>query len=117
VTERSEPVGATLFANRFAFDAKRWRIPPDDMKRTFRPSLAYRLAALGEQKADAMLTFRDSWEWDLAAGVLIAAEAGAKVTDRNGAPLVFNAPHPKTPGVLAASPKLHGALIARMAPT
>ena len=45
-----------------------------------------------------MLTLRPAWEWDIAAGALIAAEAGARVTDRHGAALRFNAPHPQTAG-------------------
>lgn len=115
VSQRDDPPGATVLANKAAFDEKYWRVSPEDMKRKFRPSLAYRLAAAGEGRFDAMVTFRDAWEWDIAAGTLIAAEAGATVTDRNGAPLRFNAPHPKAPGVIVAPPLLHKALLARRA--
>ncbi|MEL7105827.1 MAG: 3'(2'),5'-bisphosphate nucleotidase CysQ [Pseudomonadota bacterium] len=115
VSTRADPAGATILSNKAGFDPKFWAVPPDDMKRKFRPSLAYRLAAAGEGRFDAMLTFRDAWEWDIAAGALIAAEAGAAVTDRDGAPLVFNAAHPKTPGVMVAPPMLHKALLARRA--
>ena len=55
------------------------------VERHFRPSLAYRLCLVAEGRFDAMLTFRDTWEWDVAAGRLIAREAGAAVTDRAGA--------------------------------
>ena len=90
VSPRDNVAGATVFANKAAFDPKYWARPPDDLIRKFRPSLAYRLAACGEGKVDAMITFRDAWEWDIAAGALIAQEAGAKVTDRDGSALVFN---------------------------
>ena len=115
VSARDDPAGATVLSNKAGFDAKYWSVPPDDMTRKFRPSLAYRLAAAGEGRFDAMLTFRDAWEWDIAAGALIAAEAGATVTARAGGPLVFNAAHPKTRGVIVAPPGLHKALLARRA--
>lgn len=44
--------------------------------------------------------------WDLAAGVLIAAEAGATVTDLDGAPLTGPADE-----VFAAAPRVHAALL------
>ena len=65
---------------------------------------------------DAMLTLRPSWEWDIAAGALIAARAGALVSDRHGQALRFNAPDPRSAGVVVASPALHGDLVARLAP-
>ncbi len=83
-------------------------------KRSFRTSLAYRLCLVAEGRHDGMLTLRDAWEWDIAAGALIAARAGATVTDRHNQPLSFNTPDAKRPGVLAAAPGLHSALIARL---
>lgn len=93
-----------------------WRRGVPGLTRHFRPSLAYRLALVAEGRFDGMLTLRDSWDWDVAAGALIAAEAGARVTDRAGAPLRFNAAGRKTAGVLAAPEPLHGETLARLAP-
>jgi myo-inositol-1(or 4)-monophosphatase len=84
------------------------------VRRSFRPSLAYRLCLVAEGRHDAMLTFRPAWEWDIAAGALIAARAGATVTDAQGAALAFNSPGRQTPGVIAAAPLLHGALLDRV---
>jgi myo-inositol-1(or 4)-monophosphatase len=84
-------------------------VPP--VARHFRPSLAYRLCLVAEGRFDGMITFRDCWEWDIAAGALIAAEAGAEVSDRRGAPLLFNSTTATTPGVVAAAPALHAALL------
>ena len=72
--------------------------------RHFRPSLAYRLCLVAEGHFDAMFTFRDTWEWDVAAGDLIAREAGALVTDRHGAALRYNAAQPLVPGLVVAGP-------------
>ncbi len=106
--------GATLLASRPVMDERYWRdgVPP--LTRVFRPSLAYRLCLVAEGRYDGMLTIRDSWEWDIAAGALIAAEAGAVVTDARGAPLVFNNAHPQAPGVMAAGPELHRTLAGRL---
>ncbi|SIO21562.1 inositol monophosphatase family protein [Vannielia litorea] len=82
--------------------------------RHYRPSLAYRLALVGEGRYDAMVTFRDTWEWDIAAGALIVEEAGGTVTDRLGAPLRFNTPGRLAAGTLAANPALHHGLIQRI---
>ena len=93
-----------------------WRRGVPGWTRHFRPSLAYRLALVAEGRFDGMLTLRDSWDWDVAAGALIAAEAGARVTDRTGAPLRFNAARRKTSGLLAAPEPLHGETLDRLAP-
>ena len=65
---------------------------------------------------DGMLTLRPTWEWDIAAGSLIAALAGATVTDRRGAALTFNSEGARADGCIAATPALHGDLLARLAP-
>jgi myo-inositol-1(or 4)-monophosphatase len=84
-------------------------VPP--VTRHFRPSLAYRLCLVAEGRFDGMITFRDCWEWDIAAGALIAAEAGAEVSDRRGAALLFNSGAATTPGVVASAPALHASLL------
>lgn len=86
------------------------------LHRHFRASMAWRLCLVAEGAFDAMLTLRPSWEWDIAAGALIAARAGARVTDRTGAPLRFNAADPRSAGVVVAAPALHANLIARLKP-
>ncbi|MFA7434345.1 MAG: 3'(2'),5'-bisphosphate nucleotidase CysQ [Gemmobacter sp.] len=87
-----------------------------DLKRSFRPSIAYRLCLVAEGRHDGLIMMRDTWEWDIAAGGLIAERAGAAVTDRHGTRLAFNAPRPMTEGVLAAPPVLHRGLMDRLRP-
>ena len=84
------------------------------MERHFRPSLAYRLCLVAEGRFDAALSFRDTWEWDVAAGDLIAREAGAKVSTRAGDPPVYNRPAPWIAGLVVAAPAVHAALLARL---
>ena len=102
---------ASVLAAKPNFDGSFWRggiAPP--VKQAFRSSLAYRLCLVGQGRFDGMLTLRPSWEWDIAAGALIASEAGARVTDQHNRSLQFNNLHPQVPGVLAAGPGLHANL-------
>lgn len=95
-------------------DSDFWQGPAPVFRRSFRTSLAYRLCLVAQGRHDGMMSFRNTWEWDIAAGSLIASRAGAKVTDGRGQPLRFNNPSPHTPGVLAAGPALHAELTARL---
>ena len=91
--------------------AQFWNGDIPSFARAYRPSLAYRMALVGQGRFDGMITFRPTWEWDIAAGALIAAEAGARVTDRSGRDLRLNAPDPRTNGLIAAAPALHEELL------
>lgn len=111
VSTRETPEGAQVLANKLALDPVHWPGGAPSVQRHFRPSLAWRLALVGEGRFDAMLTVRDAWDWDIAGAALIATEAGATVTDRTGAALCFNSASARNPGVVAAPPVLHRALI------
>jgi myo-inositol-1(or 4)-monophosphatase len=98
---------ARVLATKPNMDPKHWRKTAPGFARSHRPSLAYRLCLVAQGRYDAMLTLRPSWEWDIAAGALILAEAGARVTDRHGKALIFNNEMPQTAGVLGAERGLH----------
>ena len=107
--------GATLLTPAANLKPEHWRNGVPDVKRAFRASVAYRLALVGQGRFDGMLSFRQGWEWDIAAGSLIAARAGARVTDRHGADLRFNTANAKADGLIAAAPGLHRAILDRLA--
>jgi myo-inositol-1(or 4)-monophosphatase len=111
---RHDPQGATLLANRFALDPALWPggVPP--MQRHFRSSLAYRMALVAQGRFDAMVTLRETWEWDIAAGSLIATEAGAALSDRTGATIRFDNPRPTVSGLVAGARAVHSDLVARI---
>lgn len=115
VSDRTELTGASVLAAKPVYAPQHWRGAVPDVKRIYRPSLAYRLSVVAEGRADAMFTLRPTWEWDVAAGDVILREAGAVTSDRAGRPLIFNNPHPQVNGVVAANPALHetitGALV------
>lgn len=114
-TVREAIEGATVLSPRVSFKPEYWKNQPPPVDRHFRPSLAYRMALVGEGRFDAMITLRPAWEWDIAAGALIAAEAGATVTDSHGEALTFNSASRQTAGVIAAGQDVHGALRQRLA--
>lgn len=99
--------GATVLTSAATLAPEHWagRVPPP-VRRVFRASFAWRLCLVAEGRFDAALTLRPSWEWDIAAGDLIARRAGATVTDRSGAGLRFNRPDPRADGVIAAGDAL-----------
>jgi myo-inositol-1(or 4)-monophosphatase len=105
--------GARVLLNATQLAPEFWPggVPP--VERHFRSSIAYRLCLAGEGRFDGMVTFRETWEWDCAAGDLVAREAGAAVTDRRGESLLFNKPRPTLRGVIAAAPGLHQGLLER----
>lgn len=111
----SRPEGASLLAARTVYRPENWDGAVPAFDRQFRSSLAYRLCLVGQGRFDAMTMLRPAWEWDIAAGALIAGEAGARVTDRRGAPLTFNSPGRQADGVLAAGPDLHMSILRRLA--
>lgn len=110
---QGQVAGATVLTSKPNMQPNHWPGGVPDMARHFRPSLAYRLCLVAQGRFDAMLAFRPTWEWDIAAGALIAARAGASVSDGTGAALRFNAPDPRSDGVIVAAPALHTKLIAQ----
>ncbi len=70
-------------------------------------SLALRMAKLALNEADVWVEGRSIAEWDVAAASLILTEAGGRVSDRAGQPLLFNKPAPVFHGIAAATPALH----------
>ncbi|MBD8677601.1 3'(2'),5'-bisphosphate nucleotidase CysQ [Sphingomonas sp. CFBP 13720] len=77
-------------------------------------SIALRMAMVASGDADFLATLRWGNEWDVAASILIAREAGAVVTDAIGRKLRFNQPRPQFFGVMAAAPGIHAAAVERV---
>lgn len=103
---------ADVLTTKPSLQDKHWPrgVPP--VKKSYRPSLAYRMSLVGEGRFDAMMTFRPTWEWDIAAGALIISEAGGIVTDGAGQGLRFNGASAQVNGVMAGASAVHGALMA-----
>jgi myo-inositol-1(or 4)-monophosphatase len=99
------------------------RVPTDQLPRldqdlvmVHKPnSIALRIGMVAADEADLVATLRWGFEWDIAAAALIAQEAGATVTDAFGKPLAFNTPSAQAFGLLATTPGIHAAAVARIA--
>ncbi|MDO5605083.1 MAG: 3'(2'),5'-bisphosphate nucleotidase CysQ [Paracoccus sp. (in: a-proteobacteria)] len=83
-------------------------------RRSFRPSLAWRICLVAEGRFDVAMSLRPAWEWDIAAGSLIAQRAGAVVSDRHGAALRFNSETGLADGLIVANPALHEQISGRL---
>ncbi|PTV95270.1 myo-inositol-1(or 4)-monophosphatase [Rhodobacter aestuarii] len=113
-TETEEIDGSTLLTVRAVDEPFHWNGPCPAYKRSFRPSLAWRLCLVAEGRFDASLSLRQAWEWDVAAASLIAERAGAVTSDRIGTPLSFNTPSARADGLLVANPILHAHYLAAL---
>ncbi len=110
-SQKSLADAPNILTSKHSMDAENWQDNPPVFQRSFRASLAYRLCLAADGSFDGMITFQDAWEWDIAAGSLIAARAGATVTDKHGRALAFNAKSAQSPGTLACAPALHSDLM------
>lgn len=108
---------ATVLTSRPSLDPAHWKEGrPPDLERHFRSSIAWRLCLVAQGRFDSMMTLRPAWEWDIAAGALIAERAGARVSDGAGREMRFNAPLPQAQGLVAARPPLHAEILDRLRP-
>jgi myo-inositol-1(or 4)-monophosphatase len=105
VSGRQDIDGALLLVSR-SEPQRKFQIFVDRCRIERVGSIAYRLARIAAAGGDGTLTFRSIREWDICAGVLMVEEAGGKVVDGYGEPLLFNRPEARHRGVVAANAKL-----------
>jgi len=108
VTDSPDISGIRMIGYDFKFKAlKVW--PP--MTFEARNSMAYRIALVASGQAHATVAFTPKCDWDLAAASLIATEAGAVITDRDGEPFLFDQDGVVKSGVICAGTQLHPLLL------
>ncbi len=112
VSARRETSGANILSSKANFREEFWPGGFPDLQRSFRSSLAYRLCLVANGEFDGMLTLRPTWEWDVAAGCLIVAEAGGLATEQTGVHPVFNSITGQLNGIVASNSDIHFGLIA-----
>ena len=113
-SRRERLEGAHVLTTKANLAPDKWPGGVPEIERHFRASLAYRLCLAAEGRFDGMLTLRDTWEWDIAAGSLIAEKAGLVVTDRHGRALRFNTATALTEGALALPSGPHAEVVHRL---
>ena len=79
-------------------------------------SMAYRIAMVASGERDATVSFTPKSDWDLAAAELIAAEAGATITNLAGDDFQYDRKSTSEFGVICAGPDLHALLLERVTP-
>ena len=111
---RCEIKGARMAANAGMFQHPSWREPWPEMEIIERNSVAYRIALVACNFADAALALNTKNDWDLAAADLILNEAGGRFTSHDGNVLIYNREIPRHRSLLAAGPELYDALFSRV---
>ena len=98
------------------FEGRRWTRAWPAMRVGQRSALAYRMALVAAGRFDAAVSLGWKNDWDIAAGDLIAREAGAVSCDQNGRPLVFNTAQARNAGLVCAGPGVAPLILDRTAP-
>jgi myo-inositol-1(or 4)-monophosphatase len=109
----SSLAGSRMLADAALFARPEWTEPWPPMHVETRSAIAYRMVLVASGAFDCCLAMSAKSEWDAAAASLIAVEAGARVTDRDGVPLRFNTPQARTPSLVCAAPGLHALILRR----
>ncbi|CAN5430720.1 3'(2'),5'-bisphosphate nucleotidase CysQ [soil metagenome] len=107
---------ASMLADAVLIQSPRWAEPWPPMRLEKRNAIAYRMALVAAGAFDAAVAISPKWDWDIAAGDLIAHEAGAKVTDHHGGGWVFNRPDPRQYSLVCSAPALHPLILERTRP-
>ena len=84
------------------------------MEITSYSSIAYRVALVAAGRHDAMVSLTTKRDWDLAAADLIVQEACGLLSDEAGNRLIYNSVAALQRVSVAAGPKLHALLLARL---
>ena len=107
--------GARLLVSRTEMRRAGWLERLPETRATPISSMAYKLALVASGRFDATVTLWPKNEWDVAAADLLVREAGGRVTDADGAGFAYNRADPGLRAVVAAGPRLHEALLDRLA--
>ena len=104
---------ASFLGDARLIEGPHWAEPWPSVRFEKRNALAYRMALVAAGAFDAAIALTPKWDWDVAAGSLIAEEAGAVVSDHHGRPWRFNQPDPRQASLVCAAPALHPQIVRR----
>jgi myo-inositol-1(or 4)-monophosphatase len=118
VSARTDLEGCRMLADRNMLAHPAWNNPPNRPWPTMDietcSSIAYRMVLVASGQFDAMLALSAKRDWDMAAAQIVVAEAGGFVTTHTGAVPRYNRESTVQPSVVAAGPKLHAQIMARV---
>ena len=110
-TEQLE--GCGMIGDKGFFAHKSWPTPWPTMRIESRNATAYRFCLVASGAFDGAVVLAPKADWDVAAGDLIAREAGAHVSDHKGRNYAYNRPHPWQASLVCAAPNLAPLILAR----
>jgi len=103
VSEVSELAAARVLASRSEDKRGEWDEFKPKMQVVLTGSVAYKLALIASGRGDATFSLTPKNEWDICSGAALILEAGGRITDRDGKPLVFNREKTLLPGIIATN--------------
>jgi len=106
--------GSAMLGDAKMFGHPSWITPWPAMRIETRNSIAYRACLVACGDFDAAIALSPKNEWDLAAGDLICAEAGAALTDHKGRGFRYNRPNPLLPSLVCANKALAPLILSRV---
>jgi myo-inositol-1(or 4)-monophosphatase len=112
VSSETRIAAARFFASRSEDARGEWDEFKSELRIELTGSVAYKLALLAAGRGDATFSLTPKNEWDICAGAALLAEAGGRITDRNGQPLRFNNRKTLLPGIIASNGHLHDGILA-----
>jgi myo-inositol-1(or 4)-monophosphatase len=112
----SELEGCAMVGNMQMFASPRWPRPWPAMRVEARSSTAYRMCLVAAGEFDAAVAPVAKADWDVAAGDLIATEAGCFVGDHTGAVFRYNRARPAQPSLVVATPALAPLILEHLRP-
>lgn len=107
--------GCRMLGSRAMFEHPAWSERWPDMALSNPSSIAYRMALVAAGRSDAMLALSEKCDWDIAAGHLLVAEAGGRVSAHDGSDLRYNLPDSIKPSIMCAGERLYDLIHARVA--
>ncbi len=110
---REDIEGATIIASPGRFKSGLWPRPWPPVRTFMVNSIAYRMALVASNRADALLSLSGKSDWDLAAADLLVREAGGRVSDHTGQEFSFNRKNTRHQSVLVANGILYEKLLSR----
>jgi myo-inositol-1(or 4)-monophosphatase len=114
-SDRTELEGAGMVGDMRFFGHPSWAQPWPPLRLESRNALAYRMCLVASGAFDGTISLAPKHDWDLAAGDLIAREAGAACGDHHGHSFRFNGPIPQQPSLVCATPGLAPLILDRLA--
>lgn len=108
--------GCGMIGEKAFFAHKAWPTPWPQMRIEARNATAYRFCLVASGAFDGAVVLAPKADWDVAAGDLIAREAGAHVSDHKGRAYAYNRPHPWQASLVCAAPALAPLILERTRP-